>query len=188
MTRVLTLFAIVFVTASALGQGLPQEPANQPRLTLEAEGWATKIHIYCAGAGCERVRITRTWGRDAYGDLGTHKLEDVSAYLQSQSHKKVWAITGLGELAYDPAAGGLNLFLPVIWLVAGSAALVMDGVELLTPQNMTMRRAIARFVEIVRSSEGSQTIRIGYKTYKRLDAQFTKIWRGGMGCRGATAY
>lgn len=159
-------------------------------LVLFTKNHAWTYHLHCLGASCSQVQLTVRWNTEIGKTQPVSLTEFRDAIVQAkfskqylsaqlwQDAKKTYSRDGLpGVLLYDPAAGGLNLLLPVVWAVGlvflPPTVAALDSLEGARDQNSKMQRILLPVLDQLEEVSRSRTDRNielkGLQTGARLE-------------------
>lgn len=154
-------------------------------LTIEANGWAPKIQVYCEDPECENISIVRDWcGRLdlAYGPVA---LEKAVRFLNTQDFPHLYELPKLRDSNYGPDSRSL---LPLFAeLMAPIFAAVHDSFEFMHNPNRNARKVVNGLARKLRMGGENKTSVLSRDSYARLMEVYERTWKLTQECGGTLA-
>ncbi len=129
MMKKLIFLLAIFGSLSAFAE-------TKPGITLVPNTTPFHIRIFCANDECDQIsvegiRVSSGALKDPSRVVGPFSLEQwIDTINNAKVSRNFFLTNGEEWPGYDPAAGGLNIFLPAIWLVGGTLMLGNDLIQL----------------------------------------------------------
>lgn len=138
---------------------------KRPGLHIIGEGHAYEIMVSCASADCNQVEIKYGPAPNTITAPPKSKevlkvsLSEISNYVAKASIPKEYLLPSIPkDFQFDPAAGGLNIFLPAIWIAAVIVGIPYDAIELLSNQNKSVLKSIENLKKQLQTAAQSNRV------------------------------
>lgn len=126
---------------------------GRPGIKISSDVHAYSIWVRCASVDCSRLEIKYGTPEGIISVKPKSQfplnvsLSEVYEFVKKVNIPRSYMLSDIKYLKYDPAAGALNMFLPIIWFLAGTVSLPLDAIEALTPQNKSLLKAVENLRE-----------------------------------------